>query len=259
VPEGDTIRRAALRLDEALGGQVVATFEASRLRPPFPIGARVDEVDAVGKHLYMRFGDGSTLHSHMGLHGSWHVYRVGERWQRSRAQDRIVITTVEGMIAACFAPQVLELYAPGVDPGRDIAHLGPDLIRPGVDIDVVVARIDTVVDADTDLGLVLLDQRVAAGVGNVFKSEVCFAVRRSPWDPIASLDREARVRLYATAAQQLQANLETRRRTTVPEGLAVYGRSGKPCRVCGTAIEWRRQGEDARSTYWCPQCQPRVS
>lgn len=138
-------------------------------------------------------------------------------------------------------------------------HLGPDLCVAGVDIDLAVRRMATIASPDDDIADVLLDQRVAAGVGNVFKSEVLWACRLHPLTPLGQVDDDLRRRLIETAAAQLQANLTTRRRTTVagpPGSVAVYGRARRPCRRCGTPIRWRRTGRDHRSTYWCPRCQP---
>ena len=138
-------------------------------------------------------------------------------------------------------------------------HLGPDLCVAGVDLELAMRRMDTVASPDDGIADVLLDQRVAAGIGNVFKSEVLWACRLHPLTPLADVDTDLRRLLLATAAKQLQANLTTRRRTTVagpPGALAVYGRARRPCRRCGTPIRWQRTGRDHRSTYWCPRCQP---
>lgn len=138
-------------------------------------------------------------------------------------------------------------------------HLGPDLCRTDVDLDLAVRRMDTVASPDDGIADVLLDQRVASGIGNVYKSEVLWACRLHPLTPLVEVDADLRRLLLATAAKQLQANLTTRRRTTVagpPGALAVYGRSRRPCRRCGTPIRWQRTGRDHRSTYWCPRCQP---
>jgi len=122
-----------------------------------------------------------------------------------------------------------------------------------------VRRMTTIASPDDDIADVLLDQRVAAGIGNVYKSEVLWACRLHPLTPLADVDADLRRRLLETAATQLQANLTTRRRTTVagpPGSLAVYHRARRPCRRCGTPIRWQRTGRDHRSTYWCPRCQP---
>lgn len=253
MPEGDTIHRAAGRLREVLAGRVVERFEAPRARPPHPRpGEQIDAVDAQGKHLLVRFSGGLTLRTHLGMTGSWHVYRRGERWRRPRHLARAVIT-VDGWEAVCFSAPTVELRA---DP--DVGHLGPDLCRPEVDEAECVRRMAGI-DPQTVVADVLLDQRVCCGVGNVYKSEVCFAGRVHPLTPIGALDDDSRRRLVQTAASQLQANLGGGRRTTVagtPGTLAVYGRARRPCRRCGTPITMQRAGRHGRSTYWCPTCQP---
>jgi endonuclease-8 len=164
------------------------------------------------------------------------------------------VVEVAGVEAVCFdAPVAVLERAPAV------AHLGPDLCRPDADLDECLARMTSLADPDTIVADVLLDQRIACGVGNVFKSEVCFVCGIDPSTPIRSVAEPDRRRLVATAAAQLQANLGSGPRTTTtgpPGSLAVYGRAHRPCRRCGTAIRVARTGEHARTTYWCPTCQP---
>ncbi len=260
MPEGDTIFRTARTLSQVLAGRAVARFEATRLveRGPAP-GTRVVEVEARGKHLLVHFDDGHVLHTHMLMTGSWHVYRVGEPWQRSRRSAVVVLETDDGMVAVCFAAPVVELLTSTrparTPPAAGLDDLGPDLCRAGADLDDAVVRMRTL-PGDTELGVALMTQRVACGVGNVFKSEVCFAARRDPSTPIAALDDGQRRAILAIAARQLRANLDTARRATVDGGLAVYGRAGRRCRRCGTVVRRRLQGAPARVTYWCPSCQP---
>jgi endonuclease-8 len=137
-----------------------------------------------------------------------------------------------------------------------VSHLGPDLCVPGADVDECLARMDRLGLGDVPLADVLLDQRVANGVGNVYKSEVCWACRIDPATPLRLVDADLRRRLIETSARLLQANLGAGPRTTVAGGLAVYGKRGRPCRRCGTPIRSTRQGDQARVTYWCPTCQP---
>ncbi len=272
MPEGDTIHRAARALDAALAGRTVTRFEAPRLRArPVADGTLVEGVEARGKHCLIRFGDGRTLHTHMGMTGSWHLYRPGERWRKRPAAARVVLEVSASSnsgpwIAVCFAPPVVELVAEGR--GRSLRasrwgagvadHLGPDLVRADADLDAAVARFETAVPRDTEVGVAMLDQRVACGVGNVYKSEVCFACGLDPFTPVSQVPRDLRHRLVATAQRQLRSNLDTVERSTVDGGgLAVYRRDGRPCRRCGTVIQRRLQGEQARSTYWCPTCQVR--
>jgi len=265
VPEGDTIWKAASRLRPALAGAPLVRFDAPRLLGVRPRpGTRIDDVEAVGKHLLVHFDGGLSLDTHMRMTGSWHLYRAGERWRKPRhlLRCRLVVPDWE---AVCFsAPVVRTYHRSGRNPlgqvDDPVGHLGPDLCSDEVDIDAAVARIDGLVEPGTAITEVLLDQRVAAGIGNVYKSEVLFACGLDPTTPIEQVEPALRRRLLATASQQLRRNLTTTRRTTVPGppgSVAVYGRARRPCRRCGTPIRTARQGPQARSTYWCPRCQRR--
>jgi endonuclease-8 len=247
LPEGDTIHRSAARLRRVLVGHDVVRVEAPRAhgRPP-PPGTRIDAVDAVGKHLLIRFADGVTLRTHMRMTGSWHLYAAGERWRKPAGMARAVVE-VDGWVAVCFSAPVVELER---RPEESIAHLGPDLTRPGADIDAAVARMDALADPADEIGAVLLDQRVACGVGNLWKSETLFACGVDPFTTVAGLDGDARRHLLSTAAAFLQQSVLSSRAAP-----AVYRRAGQPCRRCGTPIRSRRQGAQARTTYWCPACQ----
>jgi endonuclease-8 len=252
VPEGDTIHRAANRLRPALDGQPVVRFEARTPRPHPRVGERIAGVEARGKHLIVRFDGGLVLDTHMGMTGSWHLYRRDQRWRKPAHLARVVIEVPE-WTAVCFAaPTVFVSKAPHVD------HLGPDLTTDGVDVPACVARMRTL-DPTTELADALLDQRVAAGIGNVYKSEVCFACRVHPLTPVAAVDDDLAIRLFTTAQRMLRANLGGGARSTVggrAGEVAVYGRRRRPCRRCGTPIVSRRTGRHQRSTYWCPRCQP---
>jgi endonuclease-8 len=202
----------------------------------------------------IHFDDGRALRTHMRMTGSWHLYRPGERWQRSPKALRALIE-VPGWVAVCFSAPEVELVADGG--AAATAHLGPDLTLAAADIDEAVRRMGTMA-ADATIGEALLDQRVAAGLGNVYKSEACFACGIDPFTPVAELDDERRHRVVTTAADQLRANLDTAHRVTWEgRALAVYGRRDRPCRRCGTPIRWAPQGAQRRGTYWCPVCQPR--
>ncbi|MCU1351459.1 MAG: nei [Acidimicrobiales bacterium] len=264
MPEGDTIHRAAARLRPALVGHDLLRFDAPRLvgERPRP-GTRVEAVEARGKHLLVDFAGGLTLQTHLRMSGSWHLYRTGERWQLPSHLVRALIE-VEGWVAVCFSAPVVRTYrrdAPGGALGRDldpVGHLGPDLCLADPDLDECLRRVRQLLAPETEIGVVLLDQRVACGVGNVYKSEVLHLCRVDPFAPVGALDESTRRTLLATAARLLRANLTTSRRTTIsgpPGSVAVYGRQRQPCRRCGTPIRMRRQGEQARNTYWCPTCQ----
>ena len=246
MPEGDTIHRSANRLRPALAGKPLVRIDAPRAhgRPPKP-GTRIEAVEATGKHLRIRFADGTTLRTHMRMTGSWHLYRTGERWRQPAHLARAVVE-VDGWVAVCFA-------APDVEFERDdlaTAHLGPDLNVREPDVDAAVERL-LAIGAKREIGDALLDQRIAAGIGNAVKSEVLFALRLSPFVTVDGLERETALRLFAIASKVLRTG------TVATRPNAVYGRERQPCPRCGTPIERRRQGELARSTYWCPTCQPR--
>jgi endonuclease-8 len=256
MPEGDTIHRSARTLHAVLAGRRLTRFETPRLvsRGPAP-GTRVTAVEARGKHLLIRFEDGSILHTHMRMTGSWHLYRRGEPWRRSPRSAVVVLEVDDATVAVCFAAPVVELWPARRAPGPNaVDALGPDLCLPDPPIDDVLARLART-DGRTEIAVALMDQRIASGVGNVYKSEVCFACRVEPGTPVGSVDDEGRRQLVTTAHRLLRANLDRAHRQTVPEGLAVYGRAGRPCRRCGRTIRRRLQGDPPRTTFWCPGCQ----
>jgi endonuclease-8 len=260
VPEGDTIHRAARRLADALDGRAALRIETPRARGPVraaEVGTTITAVEAMGKHLLVRFEDGRTLRTHMGMGGSWHLYRTGTRWRRPPYLMRALVE-VDGWQAVCFSAPEVEWLREAPGRGGRLGHLGPDLCRPDADLDRAADLMGTVPDPAAEVAVVLLDQRVACGVGNVYKSEVLHACAVNPFTPVGRLDTGQRRRLVGTASRLLRANLGAGPRRTVTGGLAVYGRAGRPCRRCGTTIRSRRQGEQARTTYWCPSCQPTI-
>lgn len=261
MPEGDTLFKTAVRLKPALEGARLTRFEAPRLRGDRPrLGAAITLVEARGKHLLIHFDDYLVLRTHLRMTGSWHVYREGERWRKPAHLARAVVGADRGWVAVCFQAPVVETYHGAGDEPPALAGLGPDLCKAesltGEVLDEVVGRVARLAAAGTTLGEALLDQRIAAGIGNVYKSEACFAVGIDPGTPIERVDDDARRRVWSIAARQLQANLGAGPRRTHGQGLAVYGRRGLPCHRCGTPIRVTRHGEQARSTYWCPICQP---
>jgi endonuclease-8 len=262
MPEGDTIHNTARRLRDALAGHQLARFELRRdpggLRAP-TVGTDITDVDAHGKHLLVHFGDGATLHTHMQLTGRWDVYAPGERWRRPAHRARVVMEVDNGTTAVCFDAPVVVLRRAGVmrpatRAERSLSRLGPDLCTDDADLDVVLENLGRL-DPATTLDDALLDQRVAGGIGNVFKSEICWAVRVAPTTPLAQLDDGTRRELFETAHRMLRANVGARRRTTYRNGLAVYGHAKRPCPRCRTPIRAARTGAQPRVTYWCPTCQ----
>lgn len=273
MPEGDTLAKAAARLRPALAGHVLTRWEAPRLRGDAPrLGSRIEAVEARGKHLLIHFDDDDgtggplSLRTHLRMSGSWHLYREGERWQKPAHLARAVVGADSGWVAVCFSAPVVETYrrTDDAEPAA-LAALGPDLcvVDPADEsvLQTILDRAQSIGAADptVTIGEALLDQRIAAGIGNVYKSEACYVGRVAPGSRLAAVSEDLRRELWTTAARQLQANLGHAERRTHPAGLAVYGRSGRPCYRCGTPVRMARQGEQARSSYWCPTCQPELS
>jgi endonuclease-8 len=266
MPEGDTIARSAAVLRDALVGRRVTNATAqprpglrSVPRMERVIGATISTVDSKGKHLLIGFDNGLTLRTHLRMSGSWHRYRPGERWWRPAKEATVVIETAEA-VAVCFnAPTAELLTATELARHAGLNALGPDLLSSDFEPDVAVARLRA--RPATEIANALLDQEALAGIGNVYKSEVLFFERTNPWTEVSALDDPRLHAIVVTARRLLRANLRGGARVTTGarspgEALWVYGRAGRPCRRCGTQIRSARQGELARSTYWCPRCQP---
>jgi len=230
------------------------------------VGQVIDRVDARGKHLLMWFSDGLVLRSHMRMHGSWHLYRPGERWQRPRHEMRIMLETPD-IVAVAFNVPVAEFAtADTIDRTEPLRDLGPDLLREDFDATAAVAGIRE--RGQMEIADALLDQRALAGIGNIYKSESLFASGVNPFTPVAQLTSGQLERIVAKATTFMRANVGESGAMRTYAGLRrttgrfdpgarfwVYGRAGKPCRRCGTAIQRAKQGAYARSTYWCPACQ----
>ena len=270
MPEGDTIFRTASVLRTALVGQRVVGARAQpgpglRRVPDLSrvVGAVVDSVEARGKHVLIGFDNGLTLRSHQRMRGSWHRYRPGETWRLPVSQANAILETPDAVAVAFNTPTLELLTNAGLARSRAISDLGPDLLGRTFDSDEAVRRLR----ARDDIGLAeaLLDQHAVAGIGNVVKSEVCFIERLDPWAPVRDFGDAELEGVLARARRLLSANVSGGARVTTGmhgrgRELWVYGRAGRPCRRCGRRIEMRRQGALARSTYWCPRCQPpRVS
>jgi endonuclease-8 len=274
VPEGDTIARSAATLAGVLVGRAVTRFTSpvpgveARARALGVVGSEVSAVEARGKHLLIHFSTadstgtsparGATLRTHMRMTGAWHLYRVGSRWQKPARFANVVVEAGD-VLAVCFsAPEVELLAAERVASHAGLQRLGPDLLAADFDEAEALARLRA---ADTlEIADALLDQAIVAGVGNVYKSEVLFLERVNPFARVSILDDDALQRLILTARRELQRNVTSTERRTTPqhyrEALWVYDRSGKPCLRCGAPIRRMLQGPHARSTYWCPACQP---
>jgi endonuclease-8 len=263
MPEGDTIWRTARMLHAALAGKVALAFESSlpevaaasrRLRVS---GTRIEGVEARGKHLLVRFAGGVVLHTHQGMRGRWRLCPRAGGDPGALPRARAVIETSDVVAACSLAPVVELLSLSQAFAHPALVRLGPDLLSP--DFDAVGARRRLRERGELPAGVALLDQTALAGIGNVYKSEILFLCGVSPFARVRDLDDATIDRLVAKAAELLRCNLgQGPRRTTTPRAsvrLWVYRRSRRPCLRCGTAIERVVQGEQARSTYFCPTCQ----
>jgi endonuclease-8 len=276
MPEGDTIFRTARALGRALTGKPVTKFRSTyslltRFNDDAPLaGQTVEQVESRGKWLLIHFSGGATLATHMLMSGSWHIYKPGEKWQQPRINMRIVIENGD-YVAVGFRVPVAKMLKP--QELARAARIPPpevDILNENFNAGEVQRRMSTC--ADEEVADVLLHQEVMAGVGNVFKSEVCFVTGVNPFSRVVSLEHEKLTALIAAARRLVAANVledsgETivtyggRKRRTTHEAdpgasLWVYGRAGEPCRRCGAQIRKRIQGPDARVTFWCGHCQP---
>ena len=236
-------------LRDAMAGKLVLAARPDTIRRL--AGTTVTAVEPVGKHLVISFDSGLALHSHMRMNGAWHVYRTGEAWRRPAWQLKAALE-VEDAVAVCFGAPVVELIR---DVAAHVGHLGPDILSDDWRIDDVLARARKRETAP--IGEVLLDQRVAAGIGNVYRCESLWACRADPFKAVADLDDDTLRKVFETAREQMSANLGGGFRRKFPGygAGAVHGRRGRPCPRCGTAIRMRALGEQARLVYWCPSCQ----
>lgn len=292
MPEGDTIFRTAVTLEKAIGGQVVRSLRSPlpeiEARAPAVEGRPITRVEARGKYLLVHFEDGSALLTHMKMTGSWHIYRPGERWQKSPRAARVVIAT-DPFVAVCFAAPVVEMIPSGkVERHPALASLGPDLLRD--DFDPIAARTRLRERSHLTIAEALLSQGALAGIGNVYKSEVLFLCRIDPFVPVSAIPDEALDAAIAKARELMAKNLDGGPRTTTgprpfsPRGARpfvprlaprsfVYDRAGLPCLVCNTPVRVSRTlrrapaekpnaadlpasgGESARTTFYCERCQ----
>ncbi len=276
MPEGDTIFRTARSLTRALVGRTITGFRSNyplltRFHDDTPLtGQQVDRVESRGKWLLIYFSGGGILVTHMLMSGSWHIYKTGERWQKPAFQMRIVLENNLCQAVAFRVPVAQMHTARTLERDRRIPVAEADVLNSTFDIKAAKERL--LACADEEIGDVLLHQRVLAGVGNVFKSEVCFVTGVNPFCRVGALQADEVDALLETSRRLVAENVmedsgdtivtyRGQHRRTVhtsdpSASLWVYGRSGEPCRRCGERIRRRIQGPDARVTFWCRNCQP---
>lgn len=255
MPEGDTLDFAARRMQPLVG--CVPTIETPLPRhAPLQLarrlaGQEISAIEARGKHLLIRFASGLTIHSHLRMSGRWETGAPGRATRRPRSTAWLILAT-DDLEAILFNGPVLELLTPaqvGLHPS--LRRLGPDVLDGDFDEAAAVALArrgppeQTVAD-------VLLDQRVLAGVGNVWKSEALFDRRLDPWTQVADLDNVELGTLLGRAAAMMRAHVAS---GAARRPVKVYGRANRPCPSCGTRIRAQAQGDEGRRTYWCPRCQ----
>jgi endonuclease-8 len=243
VAEGDTVHRAARAL-RTLAGQRVSVRALHPRARAAGVAERVDgrrllAVEAHGKHLLLRFEDGLVLRSHLGMSGSW---RVGPRSEPVRGSPWLLVEGEERR-AVLRGGAALSLDA------RPVARLGPDILADPPDLETMARRVRA--EPERAIGDALLDQQLVAGIGNIWRSEALWQARVSPWTRVADLTPAELRRVLGVAAELMRCSRDGGRAHR-----AVYRRTGRPCRRCGTPVASRRQGDSARTAYWCPGCQP---
>jgi endonuclease-8 len=272
MPEGDTIFRAAQTLHKFMAGHVVTRFESvypalTRIADDHPIvGRTIESISARGKHLLIAFSGGLVLRTHLRMNGSWHIYPSGARWQRPARDMRVLVGTADACAVGFNIPVAELLSDRELERHAQLQALGPDLLGETFDRTEALGRMRA--RAGDPIAEVLLNQRVLAGIGNVFKSEILFLAGLDPFTPVSALSDAVLERIVDISREQLTANVMSRsqtlsratgRRTTrsldPKEKLWVYSRGGKPCRKCGALVQSKKTGLDARLTYWCPSCQ----
>jgi len=282
MPEGDTIYRTARTLQKAIGGKVVTAFETglaklAAVNDESPIvGRTVERVEARGKWCLIFFSGDLILVTHMLMSGSWHIYHAEERWKLPRRMMRVVITCDDYQAVAFNVPIAEFHMARSLERSSQVPKLGPDVLSEGFSVEhgVQALRERAASHPEDEVGVVLLNQRVMAGLGNVYKSEVAFAAGVNPFRAMRTITEREMEALVEAARKYMTANVAEGtseqmvtytgpRRTThaMDHGarMWVYRRQGEECRRCGATIMMRKQGVQVRSTYWCPSCQPWIA
>jgi endonuclease-8 len=269
MPEGDTLARIAQVLRQVLEGKPVtgARGRPGGARLELVIGATVDKVEARGKHLLIGFDNGLTLHTHLGMNGSWHRYRAGERWRRSASRAVAVLTTPEST-AVCFDAPTVELIETRALAAHPVLRdLGSDIATDDFDIDAAIAALRDPRRAAMAVGDALIDQGALAGLGNVYRSELPFIERGNPLTGVQNVSDEKLRAMLERGALLIRRNSAGGARVTTsagnPTDTYVYGRTGRPCPRCGARIASvatrARPNSPPRRAYWCPSCQPEAA
>ncbi len=254
LAEGDSIVRMARLIESAFDGREVERAQAPNPRSPLRstagrlVGHGLSGTETRGKHLLLHFDSDLTLHAHMGMVGGWYAYRPGQRWRKPRRSAWLILD-LGGVEVVEYGGPTLRLVRPaGLNRDSRLALLGPDIL--GGPEAVAVAAANVAAAGPVELGEALLNQRLVCGIGNIFKSEACFEAGLDPWRPAESFDPAEIRSLMAIASKQMERGVETGRRPG-----RIYRKAGRPCPGCRGPIRSRGQGDDNRTTYWCPTCQ----
>ena len=258
MPEGDTLHGWARMIDSALSQKTLQRALSTRVELGPLEGHRVVSASARGKQLLIEFDEGHVLRTHLRMHGTIRVRDGAYRGAITNPHVRWLLSTEDKTVLCLDAPSVELLRRGELDSHPVLSRLGPDVLAPVLDSAEILRRLRS--QPEQAIGSALLDQELLAGIGNVYKSELLFMTRVSPFQPLSEIDDATLLRLVELARTWMRRNVGERRRTT-PEGRVasshwVYGRSGEPCIKCGARIRMQRQGPLARSTYYCPECQP---
>jgi endonuclease VIII len=259
MPEGDTIHYAANRIRPVLAGHVpdeLATPHPRFARDRWPerlAGRAVTSVDAHGKHLFLRFEGGLTIHSHLRMTGTWRVLDATQRATRSPRTLWLVLRRGNRRVLQFNGP-VLELMTESRTRfDQRLSLLGPDILAAEFDRERFLRRLRED-DPTRPIGDALLRQQNLAGIGNLWKVEGCFAAEIDPWRPTGKVSDEEALRIVDEVRPRMQQSARDGNQTRWRQ---IYGRAGQPCPRCGAASRIRQRGQwdDNRPTYWCPECQ----
>ena len=257
MPEGDTIHHAASRIRPVLEGQVPEEIQTPQPRhamdrwPARLAGRAVRAVDAYGKHLFLRFEGDLVLHSHLGMTGAWSVYDAGQRWRRGASRAWLVLRSSDREVVQFGGPTLELMSERRVRTDPRLALLGPDILGERFDMEAVIRRLRSA-DAARPVGDALLDQRSLAGIGNIWKSESCFAAGVEPWRGLGATEDDELRAILGFARENMR---ESARAGFSARPRAVYRRAGEACPRCPGRIRSAGQGDQNRTTYWCPECQ----
>jgi endonuclease VIII len=258
MPEGDTLHGYARSVDAALGGQPLLRAHSTRVVLARFEGHSVRGARAQGKHLLIEFDTGHVLRTHLRMHGTIRVREGSHEGPIVNPHVRWLLASASHTALCLDAPSIELIHASELGSHPVLSRLGPDLLGAEPDMGEILQRLRR--EPERAIGSALMDQEALAGIGNVYKSEVLFITETSPFARVSALDEARLLAIVTTARDLMRRNVGGRRRTT-PRGRIgsnywVYGRSGEPCLRCGARIEMRRQNPLARSSYYCPECQP---